>query len=96
LYQEIVFQLWKGFDNFRGDAKISTWMYQVSLNTTFTFLRKEKRQGHKVELSNLQLKYEPHDPILEERLKLMYAQIKSLSDLEKELILLTSIRREKI
>ena len=26
LYQEIVFQMWKSFDSFRGEAKISAWM----------------------------------------------------------------------
>ena len=88
LYQEIVFQLWKGFDSFRGDAKVSTWMYRVALNTAFTFLRKEKRKGHSVALENIELKYEHDDPILEERLKEMYKQIRLLNDLEKGLILL--------
>jgi len=27
LYQEIVYQLWKSFDSFKNEAKISTWMY---------------------------------------------------------------------
>ncbi len=26
LYQEVVYQLWKAYDNFRGESKISTWM----------------------------------------------------------------------
>lgn len=88
LYQEIVFQLWKGFDSFRGDAKASTWIYRVALNTAFTHIKKEKRKGHKVVLDHINLKYEHDDPILEERLKEMYAQIKLLNDLEKGLILL--------
>jgi len=88
LYQEIVFQLWKGFDSFRGDAKASTWMYRVALNTAFTHIKKEKRKGHNVALDHINLKYEHDDPILEERLKEMYAQIKLLNDLEKGLILL--------
>ncbi len=88
LYQDIVFQLWKGFDSFRGDAKASTWMYRVALNTAFTFLRKEKRKGTSVTIDNLHLKYEPDDPILEERLAQMYAQIRQLSDVNKGIILL--------
>ena len=75
LYQEVFFQLWKGFDSFRGDAKASTWMYRVALNTAFTFLRKDKRKGQAVALDSINLTYEPHDPILEERLKQLYAQI---------------------
>ena len=88
LYQEIVYQLWKGYDSFRGDSKISTWMYRVGLNTAFTHLRKDKRRGHAVPLAHIDLSYEVHDPILEERLKQLYGQIKLLSDLEKGLILL--------
>lgn len=88
LYQEIVFQLWRGFESFRGDSKISTWMYRVALNTAFTHLRKEKRKGNRVELDYIDLKYEASDPVLEERLKQMYEQIRLLSDLEKGLILL--------
>jgi RNA polymerase sigma-70 factor (ECF subfamily) len=88
LYQEIVFQLWKGYDSFRGDSKASTWMYRVALNTAFSFLRKEKRRGHSVALGDIQLTYEPHDPIQEERIKEMYTQIRRLSDLEKGIMLL--------
>lgn len=88
LYQDIVFQLWKGFDSFRGESKASTWMYRVALNTAFTFLKKEKRKGTNVEIDNLHLKYEPDDPILEERLAEMYAQIRQLSDVNKGIILL--------
>ena len=88
LYQDIVFQLWKGFDSFRGDSKASTWMYRVALNTAFTFLRKEKRKGTAVGIDHLHLKYEPDDPILEERLAEMYAQIRRLSDVNKGIILL--------
>ncbi len=88
LYQDIVFQLWKGFDSFRGESKASTWMYRVALNTAFTFLKKEKRKGTSVGIDNLHLKYEPDDPILEERLAEMYAQIRQLSDVNKGIILL--------
>lgn len=41
LYQEIIYQLWKSFPSFRNDAKISTWMYRIALNTSITHLKKE-------------------------------------------------------
>ena len=88
LYQEIVFQLWKGFDGFRGEAKASTWMYKVALNTAFTHLRKTKRRGHQVALDHIDLGYETEDPILEERLHQMYIQIRQLSDVEKGIMFL--------
>src|ERR1700716_2981781 len=44
LFQEITLQAWKAYGNFRGDAKFSTWLYRVSLNTAITFFRKEKKK----------------------------------------------------
>ena len=41
-YQDIVYQLWKSFDTFRGASKISTWMYRIALNTALTRLKKAK------------------------------------------------------
>ena len=43
LFQEVVFQLWKYFDSFRNDAKVTTWMYRVAMNTAITFIKKKKR-----------------------------------------------------
>ena len=43
LYQEMLIQLWKAYPRFRGDAKVSTWLYRVALNTALTFTRKTKR-----------------------------------------------------
>lgn len=40
LYQEVLLQAWKSFSNFRRDAKFSTWLYTVSLNTILTMKRK--------------------------------------------------------
>ncbi|MEO8112511.1 MAG: RNA polymerase sigma factor [Ginsengibacter sp.] len=42
LFQEIVIQVWKAYPNFRGAAKISTWMYRVAINTAITALRRQK------------------------------------------------------
>jgi RNA polymerase sigma-70 factor, ECF subfamily len=44
LFQEVVLQLWKAFPKFRKDAKISTWMYQIALNTAITQLRKSYKK----------------------------------------------------
>jgi RNA polymerase sigma factor (sigma-70 family) len=43
LYQEIVLQSWKTYTAFRGDAKFSTWLYRLCLNTIFTIQRKANR-----------------------------------------------------
>jgi len=89
LYQEIVYQLWKAYDSFRGDAKISTWMYRVALNTAITRLKKEKRKGNRVGIDQVVLKQtDNYDTTFEEKLKVLYNHIRMLNDLEKGLILL--------
>ena len=44
LFQEIVLQLWRSYPKFKGEAKISTWIYRVGLNTAITRLRKGNRK----------------------------------------------------
>ena len=44
LYQEIVYQLWKSFDSFKGNAKIGTWIYRVALNTALTYSKRIKEK----------------------------------------------------
>ncbi len=89
LYQEIVFQLWKSFDSFRGESKISTWIYRIALNTSISNLRKQKRKGEHVpiqfELYNMA---DDEDRVLQERMALVNEHIQKLSVVEKGLILL--------
>lgn len=42
LFQEILYNLWKGKDTFSGDSKISTWIYRVSFNRAIDYYRKKK------------------------------------------------------
>ncbi|NNF19928.1 MAG: sigma-70 family RNA polymerase sigma factor [Flavobacteriaceae bacterium] len=89
LYQDIVYQLWRAYDSFRGESKVSTWMYRVALNTAFSRIRKEKRQPRSVALDHLKIRQaEPYDKQFEERLRAMYEQIDQLNSLDKGLILL--------
>lgn len=40
LFQEMIYQLWKSFPSFEGNAKISTWIYRIALNTALAGFRK--------------------------------------------------------
>src|ERR1700722_39015 len=44
LLQEIILQLWKVFESYRGESKITSWMYRVALNTAIVFFKKQKRR----------------------------------------------------
>jgi len=44
LHQEMLVQLWRSLPRFQGQAKVSTWIYRVCLNTALTWRRGENRR----------------------------------------------------
>lgn len=40
LFQEVALNLWRAFPKFRGDSKLSTWVYRITMNTCITYLRR--------------------------------------------------------
>lgn len=89
MFQEITLQAWKAYAQFRGDAKFSTWLYRVALNTAITYYRKDKKQAFiatVADLPELAHSYE-RDPI-EEKSKAMYAAIANLSKIDKAIVML--------
>ncbi|MCX2681476.1 sigma-70 family RNA polymerase sigma factor [Galbibacter sp. EGI 63066] len=90
LFQEITIQLWKAYPKFRGDAKFSTWMYRIALNTAITLYRKSKRQIKTQGYDSVihKVKARQYDDTEEQQLKLMYQAIKQLNDIEKALVFL--------
>ncbi len=90
LFQEITIQLWKAYPKFRGDSKLSTWMYRIGLNTAITLYRKSKRSVRTQDFDSVLHKIEStdYDDTEEQQLKLMYKAIHQLSDIDKALIFL--------
>ena len=43
LFQDTLINLWRGYDSFKGEAKLSSWIYRVTLNTCISADRKKKR-----------------------------------------------------
>ena len=90
LFQEIVIQLWKNYSKFRGDAKFSTWMYRVALNTAISLYRKSTRKIKTQDISDFTYRIEAidYDDTVEVQLKALYTAIRSLNDIDKALIFL--------
>lgn len=90
LFQEITIQLWKAYPQFRGDAKFSTWMYRVALNTAITLYRRSKKKikTQEIDTVSFKMKAEEYDGEMEQQLKLMYDAIKELNDIDKALVFL--------
>jgi len=40
MYQEILINIWKSLEKFRGDSAISTWVYRVAVNTSLNYTGK--------------------------------------------------------
>ena len=51
LFQEVLVNLWKGFEGFEHRADIKTWIYRVALNTCISQDRKKKRRSSEVRMT---------------------------------------------
>jgi len=90
LFQEVTIQLWRNYEKFRGEAKFSTWMYRVALNTAISLYRKSTRSVKIQDISDFEYKIKAvdYDDTEEQQLKAIYKAIHQLSDIEKALIFL--------
>lgn len=86
LYQEILLQCWKGWTHFRGDAKFSTWLYRISLNTVLTSMRKKTILVYQDELPDAE-DLQPSQLDQEDSHALQLA-IRQLTDADRAIILL--------
>ncbi len=56
LAQEVFIEIYNKVDNFRADAKLSTWIYRIAVNKSLNYMRDNKNQK-----SNLSLSYENNE-----------------------------------
>ncbi len=89
LFQEIVLQLWRSYDSFKGQSKISTWMYRVALNTAITLFRKKTKSPQTDELMDY-----PHSNYLDDddekqlQVSLLYKVVKMLPNVERAIVMM--------
>lgn len=83
--QEMIFQLWKSFPAYRGDAKFSTWMYRVCLNTAITL---SKRRSNHVRIDNSHMAIPSVNPDKSDQAEALYRIIGGFSPVDKGVILL--------
>lgn len=46
LLQNTFIKAWNNLEYFRGEAKLSTWLYRIALNECLNFLNKQRAQKH--------------------------------------------------
>jgi RNA polymerase sigma-70 factor (ECF subfamily) len=84
LKQEISYQLIKSYNNFKGESKLSTWVYKVALFTALSFIR--QKPGSHQQLDEL-ADYATADVQFNEWGNVLQ-QIKKLPEMDKTLIFL--------
>ena len=45
ILQDVFIKAWVNLENFRGDAKLTTWIYRIAINESITFLKKKRNQN---------------------------------------------------
>lgn len=85
LYQEVLLQAWKSYNNFQGKSKFSTWLYKVTLNTTLGFKRKERPIE---ELTQQKIEQQGGVEEKKEKYEILYLLIKQLEEIDRMLMTL--------
>lgn len=85
-FQDIVLQLWKSFETFRGESEVSTWIYRVSLNTILAKVRKEKKKITTESINTPELSFSM--AMADSDIELLNIVIQSLKDLDKAIVIL--------
>lgn len=93
MYQEVLVNIWKSLDNFKGNSAISTWVYRVAVNTSLTFTGKAFRRMKLIisaETTNLDLILDntnlQQKHTQEKQLDRMQVELNQLSVIDKALI----------
>ncbi len=90
LFQEIVIQLWRAFPSFKGQAKFSTWMYRVAINTAITNYRTAKRKPETIGIDAVTVQFPDSNESTEknEQLQMLQNAIKQLSEIDRAIVML--------
>jgi len=83
LYQEILLQAWKTYAAFRGDAKFSTWLYRLCLNTIFTIQKKTNRIEY-TDTAKYEETFTTNDN--NDETERLYKAIRTLSETERAIV----------
>lgn len=90
VYQDIMYQLWKSYPQFKRESKFSTWMYRVALNTAIAHVRRSVRAPQAAELTAaIADSARANDTArADEEIERLYRAIETLSDIDKAIVLL--------
>lgn len=94
LYQEILFQIWRGLSGLKAKQFANTWLYRVAINTAISFVRKRASRSDRVvhfqhaDLTRTIESRQTTEANADERIANLYTAIYKLDPLEKALVTL--------
>jgi len=94
LYQEILFQIWRGLPALKEKQFANTWLYRVAINTAISFVRKRASGSDRVvhfehaDLTRMIESRQTPEESTDDRIASLYTGIYKLDPLEKALITL--------
>lgn len=53
LRQDVLINIWRGWNKFRNEAKASSWIYRICFNTCISYQRKNKSKRNKIPISDI-------------------------------------------
>lgn len=87
LYQECMVNVWQGLRNFKGNSKLSTWLYRACINTCITCYRRNQRHSTAISLEEAST-LPSSDDLRVRNLEEMYRMISRLTSVEKAIIMM--------
>jgi RNA polymerase sigma-70 factor, ECF subfamily len=100
LQQEVMINIWRNLDSFRGDAALSTWIYRIAVNTCLSYIMKENRRSDfnlSMDLRSMELLMQEDDKaekiLNDQKLDNLHNTINQLTVIDK---LLISLSIEKV
>ena len=94
LYQEILFQIWRGLPDLKEKQFANTWLYRVAINTAISFARKRGVRTDRVvyvehaDLAHTIESRQTTEQNTDDRLATLYNAIYSLDPVERALVTL--------
>ena len=94
LFQEVFLKIYKALPRFRGEAKLDTWIYRITVNTSLNYLKKRKRDaGLKELLSRFRFVEGKEEEKEEEALS---QPLQKLNPLQRIILILAEVEERKL
>lgn len=87
LFQEMLINIWNGYDKFRGESSLITWIWRVSFNTCISYEKKKARRAKSIPLTMDINLFDEHEEDIRQ-IKMLQKRIRQLGPFDRAIVLL--------